>query len=102
MLRNDLDKVRMLAELTRKREREKLRQAQVIKDMVDSFLFPHDGKLRLALETLSAYVHSSVSYKVPNLTIQDGSTGAVYASRQSCGSTRLLHCHQGTHVLVFD
>lgn len=54
MLRNDLDKVRMLAELTRKREREKLRQAQVIKDVVDSFLFPHDGRLRLSLEKISA------------------------------------------------
>lgn len=54
MLRNDLDKVRMLAELTRKREKEKLRQAQVIKDTVDAFLFPHDSKLRLALEKISA------------------------------------------------
>lgn len=56
MLRNDLDKVRMLAELTRKREKEKLRQAQVIKDIVDSFIFPHYGKLRLTLEKISAYV----------------------------------------------
>jgi NuA3 HAT complex component NTO1 len=54
MLRNDLDKVRMLAELTRKREKEKLRQAQVIKDIVDSFIFPHYGKLRLTLEKISA------------------------------------------------
>lgn len=56
MLRNDLDKVRMLTELSRKREREKLRQAQVIKDIVDSFLFPSEGKLRLTLEKVSAYV----------------------------------------------
>ncbi|OCF39768.1 hypothetical protein I317_06430 [Kwoniella heveanensis CBS 569] len=54
MLRNDLEKVRMLAELTRKREKEKLRQVQVIKDVVDNFIFPHHGKLRVALERISA------------------------------------------------
>ena len=53
-LRNDLEKVRMLAELVRKREKEKLRQMQVIKDVADSFFFPHDPKLRLALERIAA------------------------------------------------
>jgi len=72
MLRNDLDKVRMLAELTRKREKEKLKQAQVIKDIVDSFIFPAYGKLRLS------------------------------AFRQSSRGTRLLRSHQGTHVLDVD
>ncbi|KAK8843325.1 hypothetical protein IAR55_006980 [Kwoniella newhampshirensis] len=54
MLRNDLEKVRMLAELVRKREKEKLRQAQIVKDIVDNFIFPHHGKLRLTLEKISA------------------------------------------------
>lgn len=54
LLRNDLEKVRMLAELVRKREKEKLRQSQVIKDVVDIFIFPHYGKLRLTLEKISA------------------------------------------------
>ena len=54
LLRNDLEKVRMLAELVRKREKEKLRQSQVIKDMVDTFIFPHYGRLRLTLEKISA------------------------------------------------
>jgi NuA3 HAT complex component NTO1 len=44
----------MLAELVRKREREKLRQAQVIKDMVDGFIFPGYEQLRLTLEKISA------------------------------------------------
>jgi NuA3 HAT complex component NTO1 len=56
LLRNDLEKVRMLAELVRKREKEKLRQSQVIKDLVDTFIFPHYGKLRLTLEKISACV----------------------------------------------
>ncbi|WWD21160.1 hypothetical protein CI109_105643 [Kwoniella shandongensis] len=54
MLRNDLEKVRMLAELVRKREKEKLRQAQIMKEVVDNFVFPHYGKLRLTLEKISA------------------------------------------------
>lgn len=54
MLRNDLEKVRMLAELVRKREKEKLRQAQVIKEVVDSFIFPHYDTLRNTLEQIAA------------------------------------------------
>ena len=56
ILRNDLEKVRLLAELVRKREKEKLRQLQVTKDVIDTFIFPHYGKLRLTLEKISAYV----------------------------------------------
>ena len=44
----------MLAELVRKREKEKLRQVQVLKDMVDYFMFPMCGRLRLVLEKISA------------------------------------------------
>ena len=54
MLRNDLDKVRMLAEQARKREKAKLQQAQCIKDAVDYFLFPHSDRLRLILTKISA------------------------------------------------
>lgn len=54
MLRNDLEKVRMLAELVRKREKEKLRQAQVIKEVVDSFIFPHYETLRSTFDQIVA------------------------------------------------
>ncbi|OXG22935.1 NuA3 HAT complex component NTO1 [Cryptococcus neoformans Ze90-1] len=54
MLRNDLEKVRMLADLVRKREKEKLRQVQVIKDVVDRFIFPYSERLRVILERISA------------------------------------------------
>ncbi|TXT09055.1 hypothetical protein VHUM_02529 [Vanrija humicola] len=53
-LRNDLEKVRLLAELVRKREKEKLRQAQVIKEVVDNFIFPHYAALRTTLEKVVA------------------------------------------------
>ena len=54
MLRNDLEKVRLLAELVRKREKEKLRQTQLLNDVVDQFIFPYYGRLRLTLEKISA------------------------------------------------
>ncbi|ODN95838.1 hypothetical protein L198_04456 [Cryptococcus wingfieldii CBS 7118] len=54
LVRNDLEKVRMLAELVRKREKEKLRQVQVIKNLVDGFIFPNGDKMRVTLEKISA------------------------------------------------
>jgi len=54
MVRNDLEKVRLLAELARKRVKEKLRQALVIQDVVDSFLLPHFETLRETLQTIVA------------------------------------------------
>ncbi|KAJ9112141.1 hypothetical protein QFC20_002322 [Naganishia adeliensis] len=47
-VRNDLERVRMLAELVRKREQEKLRQARIIKQFVEESLFPFDAALRAA------------------------------------------------------
>jgi NuA3 HAT complex component NTO1 len=54
LIRNDLERVRMLAELVRKREKEKLRQAQVIKDFLDDILFPYDSQMRLVLEKITS------------------------------------------------
>lgn len=53
-LRTDLEKVRLLAELVRKREKEKLRQAQVIQDIVDGFIFPHYATLRNTFNNIVA------------------------------------------------
>ncbi|RXK35381.1 hypothetical protein M231_07371 [Tremella mesenterica] len=53
-LRMDLDTVRTLCESVRKREKEKLRQTQVIKEIIDSFIFPLYGKLRITLDKISA------------------------------------------------
>ncbi|KAG8948796.1 nuA3 HAT complex component nto1 [Tulasnella sp. 424] len=54
-LRKDLEKVRMLAELTRKREKEKLRSAQMIQDFVANFLFPFNSSLKKILIEVISY-----------------------------------------------
>ncbi|MCO5602808.1 hypothetical protein L7F22_056947 [Adiantum nelumboides] len=54
-LREDLEKVRMLAELARKREKEKLRQVRTIRStLVEGVLFPYYTVLRQILERVSA------------------------------------------------
>ena len=55
-LRKDLEKVRMLAELVRKREKEKLRQLQCVTDVLATCLFPHEPQLRFAFERITAYL----------------------------------------------
>ncbi|KAJ9124318.1 hypothetical protein QFC22_001118 [Naganishia vaughanmartiniae] len=51
-VRNDLERVRMLAELVRKREQEKLRQAQILKEFVRQAIFPLDAALKVAFEKI--------------------------------------------------
>jgi len=59
-LRGDLEKVRMLADFARKREREKSRSANIISNFVDSTMFPFDGQLQTTLEQISTFVYSPV------------------------------------------
>ncbi|UZJ54898.1 hypothetical protein CBS101457_004218 [Exobasidium rhododendri] len=72
-LREDLEKVRMLAELVRKREKEKLRQVQLIrKTLIDAILFPYHDLLRKVLERVSSidrtslFLHPVSLQKVPD------------------------------------
>ncbi|KAK7463006.1 hypothetical protein VKT23_007588 [Stygiomarasmius scandens] len=53
-LRQDLQDVRNLTELTRKRESRKLKQAETIRDILDSAILYHEQHLRKALERLAA------------------------------------------------
>lgn len=54
-LREDLEKVRMLAELARKREKEKLRQIRTIRStLLEGLLFPQHVNLRQILERVMA------------------------------------------------
>jgi hypothetical protein len=54
-LREDLEKIRMLAELVRKREKEKLRQVQLLRDvLVRGVLLPYHAELRRALDKVSS------------------------------------------------
>lgn len=57
-VRNDLERVRMLAELVRKREQEKLRQARITKQFVEQSIFPFDAPLHTAFTKIVQYVYS--------------------------------------------
>ncbi|GJN89086.1 hypothetical protein Rhopal_002060-T1 [Rhodotorula paludigena] len=54
LLRNDLEKVRMLTERVRKRERKKLERAQCLAGVVDEFVWPLEKRLRDALEQVKS------------------------------------------------
>jgi NuA3 HAT complex component NTO1 len=55
-LREDLEKVRVLAEYSRKRESRKHKQAEIIHDILTRFLFPHEAVLRHAFERITRSV----------------------------------------------
>ncbi|KAH8110728.1 hypothetical protein DFH11DRAFT_1618277 [Phellopilus nigrolimitatus] len=52
LARQDLEAVRMLADLVRKREAQKLKQVQAIHDVISTIFFPHSSHLRLAFEKI--------------------------------------------------
>ncbi|TFK34042.1 hypothetical protein BDQ12DRAFT_690301 [Crucibulum laeve] len=54
-LRQDLIKVKALAELTRAREGKKLEQAETIHQVLSEALFPHEGRLRMAFERIMSH-----------------------------------------------
>jgi hypothetical protein len=84
----------MLAEQVRKREKEKLKQAQVIKDVVDGFIFPAYEQLRLTLEKITACALCESTADA-----QDGPNGAVPASSESLRSAGLFPGDQGANEL---
>jgi hypothetical protein len=57
-LRKDLVDVRALAELSRKRESRKLRQAQLVQEVLNQVVFTHEAGLRMAFENIVTFVHS--------------------------------------------
>lgn len=53
----------MLAELSRKREAQKLKQLQTIHDVLSSLFYPHLPQMRLVFEKIMAYVLLTHSQK---------------------------------------
>lgn len=56
-LRRDLESLRMLAELSRKRETQTRQQAEVIHGVLSHFLLSHEAPLRMAFDKIMRYVH---------------------------------------------
>ncbi|KAH9971755.1 hypothetical protein BGW80DRAFT_1319898 [Lactifluus volemus] len=54
-LRKDLVDVRALAELSRKRESRKLRQAQLVQEVLNQVVFTHEAGLRMAFENIVTF-----------------------------------------------
>ncbi|KAH9046032.1 PHD-zinc-finger like domain-containing protein [Lactarius hengduanensis] len=54
-LRKDLADVRTLADLSRKRESRKLRQAQIVQEILSEIIFAHEAGLRMAFENIVAF-----------------------------------------------
>ena len=52
LLRNDLEKVRTLTELVKKREREKLRRSQTVKAIIEQLIFPRSAIFRAATRSI--------------------------------------------------
>ncbi|GAA5825615.1 hypothetical protein JCM11251_000310 [Rhodosporidiobolus azoricus] len=59
LLRNDLEKVRMLTEQVRKREKKKLERAVLLREVVQRFVWPKEGKIREILGNIKALDKSS-------------------------------------------
>jgi Bromodomain len=76
-LRKDLADVRTLAELSRKRESRKLRQAQIVQEVLNQVVFTHEAGLRMAFENVVAFVHSLLTL-APQFKTAAGSTAKVF------------------------
>ena len=48
----------MITELTRKREGQKLKQAQIAEELLAALLFPHENAMRMAFENIISFVCS--------------------------------------------
>jgi hypothetical protein len=64
-LRKDLESVRALTELSRKRESRKLKQAEIVRDVLDCFLFSREAALRPAFDKIVKWVLAWLSPAQP-------------------------------------
>lgn len=69
-LRQDLETVRLLTDLSRRREARKRDQAEAVQDVFSRFLFSHEPPLRMAFERIMGSVKPSCSRhfaKIPQI-----------------------------------
>ena len=80
-LRFDLEKMRIIADVVRKRERVKQAQSEAVQDVLLHFLFPHEGPLRLAFQKITAYASISIPWRCFLNDYCPGMTGRMVISR---------------------
>lgn len=68
-LRGDLERVRTMAELCRKRESRKLRQTQLVADMIKTVIFAHEDTMRNVFDKIAACVSLFPHSGFPFLTV---------------------------------
>lgn len=61
-LRDDLDRLRVIAGTVRRREAIKREQVDAVQNVLLHFFFPHEAYLRLAFEKIIAYVPPKSAY----------------------------------------
>lgn len=83
LLRNDLEKVRMLTEQVRKREKKKLERAVAVKGIVEGLVWPKEAEMRRVLGVVKRCVFLGLVFLICAALRTSGSVGRVVAVQRA-------------------